>query len=174
MNPHNDRLDRAIDLAANRMVSVPEDDQMLDTIVARLPERSNASWLAGFKWQLAGAAIALVAVAILSFDTMVRHDDSTPTFDPAVPIARVEPPSRTIVPPDPVEPTVRTIVPNVRLERPARTSVANDAFDRQYGLPPVSAPVEIAFKSIAVETNLVVPPSELAPIVLPALDESRD
>jgi hypothetical protein len=173
MNEQKDRLDRAIDLVANRMVSVSESDRMLDTIVADLPERSETSWLTGFRWQLAGGAIALLAV-----DTIVRHEGSTRPFDPVVPIARVEPPSRTSVPNDRTndraERSDRTIVPNDRAERTSRTFVAND-FDEKYGLLPVNAPAVIAFTSITVEDALSVPASELAPLVLtdlPVLDDS--
>ena len=177
MNEHNDQIDRAIDIVANKMVSVTADQLSAEQIVSQLPERSAGSWFGGFRLQLVGGAIAVIAILILSFGTIVRHDRSTRSFDPGVSIARVEPPSGTIAPNVFVERPSRTTAPNDRAERSGRTSVPNDTFDRDYGLPPVSAPPAIVLKSIAVETDLTVPASELAPLVLselPSLDESRD
>jgi hypothetical protein len=61
-------------------------------------------------------------------------------------------------------------VSNVRAERSRRTILPNDAFDKEYGLPPVAEPVDIAFKSIAVERELFVAPLVL--VELPVLDDS--
>ena len=165
MNHQNDQMDQAIDQVANRMVSVPENDRLLDTIVTSLPERRSHRWNIVWAPLAVGIAVLLIAVAVR------RNNDVEPTQNVAsinrVPLAELV---KSIEPNEPVE----------RVERVERVEPvkSNDTFDRDYGLPPVAAPVEIAFRSIGVEGPIVVPPSEVAPLVLTELpsvdDSSRD
>lgn len=160
------QLDEAIDRVAAKLVAAPGDDRVLQTVIARLPDRESRSWFLKMPVQ-ATAAAALVLMAFLW---------ARPSEPPALPIALAPiaasaPPVITarMVEPASLRPVIRIPDPGPRI--PAG---ASDRPDHEFSLPPVAALEAIELGALTTPAFAPVAMEALAPLVLTDLPLASD